>query len=210
MKKSVRANLVILFFVTFLLNGSLVAQTSNDKKMSKIKAKEWADSRVWANGLTLKLHESADVQEFAFQYQKNKSFWDAAFDYLKNTDLETLAPGRYNILEDNVYVIVSEGAPKTLADAKWESHKNFIDIQYVIQGKETMGLAPISKASILEEYNDIKDVAFHSVSEEDGKYFIAGPGTFLIFFTKDAHRPGIKVEGCDKVKKAVIKIRTAE
>lgn len=209
MKKSVRANLVILFFVAFLLNGSLVAQTSNDKKMSKIKAKEWVDSRSWANGLNLKVHESADVQEFAFQYQKNKSFWDAAFDYLKNTNLETLAPGRYNILEDNVYVIVSEGAPKTLEDAKWESHRNFIDIQYVIKGKEKMGIAPLAKANITEEYNDAKDVTFHSVADNDGKYYVAEPGTFLIFFTRDAHRPGIKVDGSDSVKKAVIKIRTA-
>jgi len=210
MKKSVRANLVILFFVAVLLNGSLVAQTSNDKKMSMKKAKEWVDSRAWANGLNLKVHESADAQEFAFQYQKNKSFWDAAFVYLKNTDLETLAPGRYNILENNVYVIISEGAPKAFEDAKWESHRNYIDIQYVIRGKEKMGIAPIAKAKITEEYNDAKDVAFHSVPENDGKYNIAGPGTFLIFFTGDAHRPGIKVDGSDTVKKAVIKIRTAE
>jgi YhcH/YjgK/YiaL family protein len=73
-----------------------------------------------------------------------------------------------------------------------------------------MGLAPLSKASILEEYNDAKDVTFHNVSGNDGNYYIAEPGTFLIFFTGDAHRPGIKVTGCDTVKKAVIKIRTAE
>lgn len=209
MKKSVRANLVILFFVAFLLNGSLVAQTSNDKKMSMKKAKEWVDSRIWANGLNLKIHESADVQEFAFQYQKNKSFWDAAFAYLQNTNLETVAPGRYNILESDVYVIISEGAPKAFEDAKWESHRNYIDIQYVIRGKEKMGIAPLSKARVTEEYTDAKDVAFYTVSESDGKYYIAEPGTFLIFFTGDAHRPGIKTEGCDMVKKAVIKIRTA-
>jgi biofilm protein TabA len=210
MKRSVRANLVILFFAAALLNGSLVAQTSIDKKMSKKEAKKWVDSRIWANKLNLKVHESADAQEFAFQYQKNKSFWDAAFDYLKNTNLEAQAPGRYNILENNVYVIVSEGAPKSFEDTKWESHRNYIDIQYVIRGKEKMGMAPLAKAKIMEEYNDAKDVAFYSVPESDGKYYIAEPGTFLIFFTGDAHRPGIKAEGCDMVKKAVIKIRTAE
>ena len=209
MKKSVRANLVILFFVAFLLNGSLVAQTVNDKKMSKIKAKEWVDSRVWANGLTLKVHESADAQEFAYQYQKNKSYWDAAFGYLKNTNLEALEPGRYNILENHVYVIVSDGAPKVVEDAKWESHRNYIDIQYVINGKEKMGIAPLAKANITEEYNDAKDVTFHRVADHEAKYYVAEPGTFLIFFTKDAHRPGIKVDGSDSVKKAVIKIRTA-
>ena len=210
MKKSVLANLIILIVTAVLMSGGLNAQTSKDIKMNRKTAQEWVDSRVWANGLKLNVHNSANIQEFAYQYQKNKPYWDKAFAYLKNTDLEALAPGRYNIDEGNVYAIVSEGPAKAVEEAKWESHRNFIDIQHVIRGKEKMGIAPLSKAKVTEPYNDAKDIAFHSVPDKAGKYYIAEPGTFLIFFTGDAHRPAIRVEGSDVVKKVVIKIRTAQ
>ncbi len=39
---------------------------------------------------------------------------------------------------------------------------------------------------------------------------LAEPGTFFIFTPEDAHRPGIKVDGFDTLKKVVIKVRAKE
>jgi beta-galactosidase beta subunit len=41
-------------------------------------------------------------------------------------------------------------------------------------------------------------------------FIFRAPGTFFLFFPTDAHRPGIKVEGNDVVKKLVIKIHLAK
>jgi biofilm protein TabA len=208
MKKTIVYSFLLLFGFIFVFNGKLVAQNSKDKADMK-KAKEWFDSREWANGLNLKAHQSVNIQEFSDQYHKNKTFWMEAFKFLKNTSLDTLAPGKYNLDGNNVYAIVSDGPTKAMENAKWENHKNYIDIQYVIRGKEKMGIAPLLKATVTEAYDASKDIAFNSVPEKDCQYYIAEPGTFLIFFPQDAHRPGIKVEGSDTVRKVVIKIRAA-
>ena len=58
--------------------------------------------REWLRGLQLKPHETINKTEFAKQYQLNKKYWDEAFAFLKNHDLNTLAVGRYAIDGDNV------------------------------------------------------------------------------------------------------------
>jgi biofilm protein TabA len=209
MKKTVVNGFLFLYGFTFVFNAELSAQNSKNKSSDMKKAKEWFDSREWANGLKLKAHPSVDIQEFSNQYHKNKAFWVEAFNFLKVTDLDTIAPGKYNLDGNNVYVIVSDGPAKAMEDAKWENHRNYIDIQYVVRGKEKMGIAPLSKATVTQAYDAVKDIAFNSVPEKDSHYYDAEPGTFLIFFPQDAHRPGIKVEGSDTVRKVVIKIRSS-
>ena len=44
-------------------------------------------------------------------------------------------------------------------------------------------------------------------SNEGGEYYDADPGTFFIFSPLEMHRPAIKVEGYDVIKKIVIKVR---
>jgi len=171
------------------------------------KATNWVSSGEWKNGLKLKLHESVDPQEFATQYHRNKALWDKAFAFLRDTRLETLAPGRLNLEGDSVYALVTEGPTKALEATKWEAHRKYIDLQYVITGKEQMGIAPLAKAKVTEAYDEAKDILFGDVPAAESKYYVAQPGTFLLFFPKDAHRPGVRAEGSDTDKKVVVKIK---
>jgi biofilm protein TabA len=91
-----------------------------------------------------------------------------------------------------------------MEDVKWESHKKYIDLQYIIKGKEIIGVADASKATITKPYT--VDVINY---DADGKYYTTEPGKFFLFFPNDAHRPTIKVDGYDVVKKIVIKIQVA-
>jgi len=210
MKKSTYAGILFLMGSAIICNGNLMAQKSTKKSTTMENAKTWFEGREWAEGLKLKAHPSVNVNEFSDQYHKNRNYWKTAFNYLKNTDLDTVTPGRYDIDVNNVYIIVTDGKTKAFEDAKWENHRKYIDIQYVVRGKEKMGIAPLSKAKVTEAYDEARDIAFNSVAEQDSKYYIAEPGTFLIFFPQDAHRPAIKVEGYETVRKVVIKIRAAQ
>ena len=209
MKNSISTISLFLLSFVIIVNAKVIAQKSDNKSVSMEKAKAWFDSREWAGGLTLKAHPSVNIQEFYDQFHRNRSYWVEAFNYLKNTNFDTLSPGKYNIDGNNVYVIVSDGPTKTPENAKWENHKNYIDIQYVVRGKEKMGIAPLVKGKVTEPYDASKDIAFNSVPETNARYYTAEPGTFLIFFPQDAHRPAMKAEGFDTVKKVVIKIRVA-
>jgi biofilm protein TabA len=199
----------ILIFSVFVFNFCVLAQSSNEN-WTKNKASKWFNSYEWAHGMTLKASESVNQIEFAKQYHQNKPFWDLAFEWLKNTDLETIAVGKYVLDSSNVTVTVTEGSStKDFDKTTWEGHGKYVDIQYIVKGKEKMGIAPIAKTTVAIPYDAIKDNGFYSVAEADSKYCVAQPGTFLIFFPSDAHRPNIKVEGYDTVRKIVFKIRAA-
>ncbi len=152
----------------------------------------------------LKPHISINKVEFAREYHAHKSWWDKAFAYIKNTDLASLAPGDHPIVGEDVFARVTEGPLKKIDSSKWEAHKNYIDIHYVITGREKIGIGHLSSATIVTPYNSIRDISFY---EGKGKYYIAEPGTFFIAFPKDIHRPGLEVDQKETEKKLVIKIR---
>ncbi len=64
-----------------------------------------------------------------------------------------LEPGTYIIEEGNLRVIVSEAPAPELEKVKWEAHRDFSDIQYIVKGKAQMGVAPVSEATVTEAYD---------------------------------------------------------
>lgn len=173
---------------------------------TKKKADKWFKSRAWAHGLKLNVAESVDKVEFAKQYTANRAAWDKAFAYFRDTNLDQLTPGKYPVDGENVFASVTENPTKELAKTQWESHRKYIDMQYVVQGTEKIGMAPIVKATVVKPYDESRDVANYEV---EGKLYEAKPGTIYIFFPQDVHRPNIKVDGVEKDKKLVVKVRVA-
>jgi biofilm protein TabA len=191
----------LLLFIAFItiINTGLAQQ-----KWPDATAKKWAKKRQWAGELKLKLHSSTNYLEFAKQYEVNKQYWDKAIAFLNDPKLDTLKPGKYVIDGDNVYATITDAPSKTFEQSAWESHRNYIDLQYVVRGKEKIGVAPVTSATVIKPYDASRDIANYTT---DGQFYIASPGEFFLFFPGDAHRPNIKVDGYDTVKKLVIKIR---
>jgi uncharacterized protein, YhcH/YjgK/YiaL family len=198
----------IFLLITFLFAAAILinvfAQTNNE--WTNHKAKKWFKKKEWLGGLQLKPSKSIDKIEFAKQYHLNKKYWDEAFAYLKNTDLNKLPKGKYPIDGDNVFASVTTDSTKNFDRTNWESHRKYIDLQYVIDGEELIGVYPVSKAAVTKEYDEKRDAANYSA---DGKLYTAKPGTFFLFFPSDAHRPNITTGGNKVDKKIVIKVRVA-
>ncbi|MDP4210863.1 MAG: YhcH/YjgK/YiaL family protein [Bacteroidota bacterium] len=127
-------------------------------------------------------------------------------EYLKNTDFSKVEAGKYEIDGKNVFASVSEYDSKQPDAAKWEAHENYADIQFLVSGKEKMGYAPLETTTVKEAYNAEKDIVILNAS---GDYVTATPGTFIIFFPKDAHAPCIAIGKSAPVKKVVIKVKVA-
>jgi len=195
----------LLFFI--FLSLTLAAAAQQTKTWTKKSAAKWMKSNEWKNGLTLEVHPSVNEAEFAEQYHKNKAEWDKAFAFMRDQDLSALKPDKYVIDGDHVYAMITEAPSKTFEQSAWESHRKYIDIQYVIRGEEKIGVVPLAKATVLKPYDESKDFANYTA---EGEYYIAKPATFFLFFPDDVHRPNIKVDGYDVVKKLVIKVRVAE
>ncbi len=200
--KKIFLSIVFLFSTSTFTN--IAAQEANT--WTKHDAKKWFKKKEWLNGLQLKPHKSINIQDFAKQYHANKVYWDTAFSFLKNQDLTKIGKGKYVIYGDNVYASVTEDSTKDFNKTNWESHKKYIDIQYVINGEEKIGVFPVSKSMVIKEYDEKKDAANYSA---EGKLYSTKSGTFFIFFPSDAHRPNITPGGNKPDKKIVIKVKAA-
>lgn len=180
---------------------------SNDpSKWNETQTEEWFKKGEWQNGWAVTPDNSIDKKTLAIAWFKNKPRWNSAFNFLKNNDLTKLETKRYDIDGDNLFVSVSEYNTKNEADARYEAHRKYIDIQYVADGLEKIGVAPLaSRDTILQEYDATKDIEFMKVKQ--GKTFSANQGNFFIFFPADAHMPGLMIDSIAPVKKIVVKIR---
>ncbi len=164
----------------------------------------WVKSKIWAPNLKINIYADVNSAEFKHQYENNKATWDKVFAFLADSaKLASLPGGTYPIEDKNAYAIITEAPSKTPEAAKWEAHRKYIDLQYVINGEEKIGVAPLASATVTEPYDEKKDSAHYTA---DGKYYTATPAEFYLFFPSDAHRPNLKVDGFDVVKKLVIKI----
>lgn len=123
--------------------------------------------------------------------------------YLQETDLASLEPGKYEIDGTNVYAAVSAYDSRALEQGKWEAHKKYIDIQYIVSGAERMFYSNISNMEEATEYNETKDVLFY---KGNGDALTVNAGYFAIFFPEDVHMPNIAVDAPAPVKKVVVKI----
>lgn len=200
------------FFLMMFLFISAIALLANctsskSTKESMDKDSQWFQSKNWLNGLQLASHESINRQEFSKQYHKNKTWWDEAFNFLKTNNLADMKPGKYVIDSNNVIATITELNPNDKDQVKWEAHRNFNDLQYIIKGKAEMGIASVSSPNSIVSipYDPKTDNENFTVTGE--KYYDAEPGTFFIFSPNEIHRPAFKVEGYDTIKKIVIKVR---
>ena len=203
MKKNI---CLILAALVLLATFDSVAQQTV-KEWSKQDAKKWFNKKQWLHGAQLQPHASINQKEFARQYHMNKIYWDKAFSFLKEHNLDSIPNGKYLIDGDNVFASVTEAPTKNFEITNWESHRKYIDIQCIISGEEKMGIYAVAAATVTKPYDINTDLAFYTAS---GNFFVAGPGTFFLFFPLDTHRPNITPGGNKVVKKCVIKVRAAE
>ncbi len=130
--------------------------------------------------------------------------FDQAFAFLANTDLGSLTLGRHDIAE-GVFVNVQSYEPAPVEKKQYEMHKDYIDIQVVVEGSELLVEAPAN----LDE---------HPITGDDCSLF-DNPGSmptvvslragdFCIVWPGESHKPGI-TNGIHQgpVSKLVVKVR---
>ena len=111
--------------------------------------------------------------------------------------------GRVDIDGDRLYALVQEYQTRPAEQGLWEAHRRYIDVQYIVSGRERMGVANIHTMQ-LGEYVMEKDFQPMTGTGNDIEVF---PGSFIIFFPEDGHMPGLKVNEPERVKKVVLKVK---
>ena len=126
-----------------------------------------------------------------------------ALNYILNNDLSTINPGRYEIDNDRLVMLVFEFEPTNTNEYRLEGHRRYIDLQYWVQGSELMGHEILDSQPILEPYIDKADCVFHNCI---ASYSRLMPGMFVIYYPTDLHTAIVDPLSTDGVKKIVFKI----
>jgi YhcH/YjgK/YiaL family protein len=129
----------------------------------------------------------------------------AAFDYLRSFDPAT-ADGKHPVDGDRVYAQVQSYATRPAAEKKWESHRRYADIQYIVAGRERIGYAHVAQLAGATDYNDAKDVTNYAGASGEASALHLEAGQWAIFLPDDGHQPGVAVSGSEDVRKVVMKV----
>lgn len=140
------------------------------------------------------------IENAALYYPLHPRF-KQAFDYIAQIDIHTLPVGRHDI-DDGMYVLVQEYTTKQKGEGKWEAHRRYIDLQYVVQGVEGMGYANIHD---LEQGEYVPEKDFLPLFGE-GEQIALKSGYFVLLFPKDAHMPSMALGDSKPARKIVVKI----
>ena len=143
-----------------------------------------------------------DTLEHAGQYRKLSGNLAKALDYLTGTELETVEAGRVEIDGERVFALFQSYETKPENDRP-EAHRKYIDIQYLIEGEELIGVAPLASMERVAEAAPERDIWFY---EGETAKLPLGGGRFAILFPQDAHAPCIAAGECRPVRKVVVKV----
>lgn len=132
---------------------------------------------------------------------------DKAIDFLKNCPADQ-RDGTIEIDGENIFAIVQSYETKQQKDApRFEAHRKYIDIQYLLSGRELMGWAPLESVTVAEPYDDDKDILFGTAPANQSAFISFTAGQAIILQPADAHAPGLAKGTPRPVKKIVVKIR---
>jgi YhcH/YjgK/YiaL family protein len=143
-----------------------------------------------------------DRLESAARYAALHEGFPAAFDFLRQTDLARLAPGRHELRGDRLFALVEHVTGRGRECAKLEVHRQYIDIQLALVAPDLIGWRGRAACACVErEFDTEKDCEL--LGDEPEAWITLAPGSFLILFPEDAHAP-LAAEG--PLHKVVVKV----
>ena len=93
-----------------------------------------------------------------------------ALEFLAKPETKELPVGRYELDGDNIYVLIQDQTTAPVEKKRAESHRNYIDIQYLFTGKEVQGYAPLLPGVKGEEPAGKDNIYYDEVADEQLHY----------------------------------------
>ena len=142
--------------------------------------------------------------------QITNKYFQIAFNYLENNsnDFTNIKENECvkKELSDDMFILKQIYKTKNRSDCFFESHKKYIDIQFMSKGEEYMDVTDISSLKQLNEYDEKTDFIKYEGKEENISKLLIRQNELAIFYPSDAHQPCIKTEKEEIIYKVVIKI----
>lgn len=145
-----------------------------------------------------------DLLSNAPLYYNQGPLFKKAFEYLTHTDFSKVEKGKYELEGQHLFAIVNEYDTVHPDSEQMESHKKYIDIQYIVSGAERIGHDFLTAQTPSKAYDNEKD--FMLFNGQPAFFSVIQQGMFAVFFPHDLHMPNIMIDKPAYVKKVVMKV----
>lgn len=148
-----------------------------------------------------------DTLEHCERYLGQHPLLGEAFAYLKALGPQT-PEGRIPLRGDDLFVIVERYTTFAPEERRYETHRDYLDVQAVLNGRETLYIEPRAELTPATEYDPQTDLVFYEGPRRSALSLT--PGAFALLLPQDAHMPSCHAgDAPGRVVKAVAKIRIA-
>ncbi|MFT3985112.1 MAG: YhcH/YjgK/YiaL family protein [Lachnospiraceae bacterium] len=141
------------------------------------------------------------VERFQSYQRSVPELWDAV-KFVERVKKENLKEGRYSLGKN--FALVQTGNTKSFAEGRFETHKEYLDIQFLLEGNEILEYVDAAELSEAEPYNRDIDITWLS---GHGARIPVKPGMFYILYPTDGHKPGCCDGESGYYKKVVVKVK---
>lgn len=148
-----------------------------------------------------------DHIEFAGKYSALGSRFSRLFEYLGKNDLAAMPAGEHVIDGDELFMTIKDYATRDPSAGNWETHRRYIDMQYLLRGRERMGIRTAFDLTVRVPYDSGLDRVFYSRDTGADNFLTLTGGMFVILFPQDAHLASLTDGEVSQNRKAIIKIK---
>lgn len=147
----------------------------------------------------------------------------AALDYLAGLGPEPLlgevdGPALKVTLDgEEIFALCQSYHTKPEAEGRFEAHRKYIDVQYIVSGEELILTLPLADQTPSIPYDEAKDITFYpldcgggnptSAPNPQPSRLLLTPGMVAALFPEDLHAPSLSVGEPTVVGKVVVKVR---
>lgn len=127
-------------------------------------------------------------------------------DFLAKADMN-LPIGRNEIDGDKLFASVQSYTTRDLEASVYEVHHEFVDIQLILAGEESLYYTTDEDVKVTKEYASEGDCALFAFKKETATMLNLQLGDFAIFLPYELHMPCVdSLNGKKEIRKIVVKI----
>jgi YhcH/YjgK/YiaL family protein len=126
--------------------------------------------------------------------------------FLRRADVAGLPDGRLDIDADRVFALVQRYETVAEDAPRFEGHRRYIDVQYLVAGEEVVGWAPAARMAVTAPYDAAQEACFGTVAAGDWSRVLLRAGEVAVLHPEDAHAPKLAAGRPSPVHKIVVKV----
>jgi YhcH/YjgK/YiaL family protein len=138
-------------------------------------------------------------------YSKISGQIASALKILSSKEISSASEGKHEVEGNKLFYLVQKYSTKPRNQGQMEAHKKYIDIQFVLDGQESIFVENISACKLASAYNENDDAAMYDVPKNFSEIYMS-KGMFCILFPQDGHLPCRTAASESKVHKIVFKV----